>query len=116
MAVPKPRADAPTPWPAILAALGLGAVTLFTFYVDTDDALYVNRSSWVAEHGTIATRDTLYTDQRLDHLAGAGVPIQSIETLYGALAHAVGLSAGTVGLPDRSAAAGRGGGLGAAGA
>ena len=90
------RRPVPRPWLALLAMAALGTLSLYTFHVDGDDAFYVNKSSWVAAHGQVSTRDTLYTDERLGHLAGAGVPVQSIESLQGAIAHLFGLSAPTV--------------------
>lgn len=80
-----------------LAALGAATLSLFALRVDPDDAFYVNRAQYVAENGTIPTRDVLFSPGTLPPLAGAGsTPVQAIETLQGAIAHIFGLSAGTV--------------------
>ena len=63
---------------------------------DTDDPYYVNRSVWVAEHGNAATLDTMFSPEVLNSPYGGGVPIASIESLLGVLAHMTGLRAGTV--------------------
>jgi len=80
--------------------LGVLAVTvvasLFIHLTDTDDPYYVNRSVWVAEHGNAATLDTMFTPEVLNSPYGGGVPIASIESLFGVLAHMTGLRAGTV--------------------
>lgn len=80
---------------ALGTALGLGAFSLFTLRVDPDDTFYVNRTVWVAERGTIPTRDTMFSSQTLHALPGAGIPVQSIEVFQGAIAHALGLAGGT---------------------
>jgi hypothetical protein len=92
----EPDEPAPRPWLALLVAGALATLTLFTYYIDTDDTLYVSKSVWVASHGTIATRDTLFSDERIGHLAGAGVPVQALESLQGALAHLFGAAAPTL--------------------
>lgn len=80
--------------------LGVMAVTtvasLFIHLADTDDPYYVNRSVWVAEHGNAATLDTMFSPELLNSPYGGGVPIASIESLLGVIAHMTGLRAGTV--------------------
>ncbi|MFL6165790.1 MAG: DUF6077 domain-containing protein [Ornithinibacter sp.] len=77
---------------AVLAYLSLRTVRL-----DADDVFYVNKAVYVAETGRIPTRDTIYSDQLLPALRGAGTaPVQSLEVLQGAVAHLLGISAGTV--------------------
>jgi hypothetical protein len=79
------------------AAAALAVLSLLTVRKDADDVFYVNKAVWVAEHGTIPTRDTIYSDQVLPALRGAGTaPVQSIEVLQGALAHVFGLAGGSV--------------------
>ena len=90
--------------PGLIASLGVAGVgaglaclSLFTVRKDADDVFYVNKAVFVAEHGTIPTRDTIYSDQELAALRGAGTaPVQSIEVLQGAVAHALGMEGGTV--------------------
>ena len=70
--------------------------SLFIHLADTDDPYYVNRSVWVAEHGNAAKLDTMFSPEVLNSPYGGGVPIASIESLLGVLAHLTGLRAGTV--------------------
>ena len=83
-----------------LVVLGVLALTvvasLFIHLADTDDPYYVNRSVWVAEHGNAATLDTMFTPEVLNSPYGGGVPIASIESFLGVIAHMTGLRAGTV--------------------
>ena len=80
--------------------LGLAAAvvvaSLFIHLTDTDDPYYVNRSVWVAEHGNAAKLDTMFSPEVLNSPYGGGVPIASIESLLGVIAHMTGLRAGTV--------------------
>lgn len=80
-----------------LMALAAGVLSLYLLRVDPDDAFYVNRAQYVAENGRIPLRDVLFSPGTLPPLPGAGsTPVQSIEVLQGAIAHLMGLSAGTV--------------------
>lgn len=97
--------DGPTGWrrfvtPSELGVLAVaGAITLLTAFVhlaDTDDPYYVNRSVWVAERGNAALLDTMFSPEQLNSPYGGGVPIASIEALFGVVAHMSGLLAGTV--------------------
>jgi hypothetical protein len=75
----------------------LAYLSLRTVRVDADDVFYVNKAVYVAETGRIPLRDTIYSDQVLPALRGAGTAsLQSIEVLQGAVAHLLGISAGTV--------------------
>ncbi len=88
-----------TSTPADLAVLVVGAgcavLSLFVHLADTDDPYYVNRSVWVAEHGNAALRDTMFSPEVFNTPYGGGVPIASLESLLGVLAHLTGLKAGT---------------------
>jgi Family of unknown function (DUF6077) len=83
-----------------LVVLGVMAVSvvasLFVHLADTDDPYYLNRSVWVAERGNAARLDTMFTPEVLNSPYGGGVPIASIESLLGVIAHMTGLRAGTV--------------------
>ncbi|MBK9475285.1 MAG: hypothetical protein IPL94_03345 [Tetrasphaera sp.] len=82
---------------AVLGALGAGALSLFVLRVDPDDAFYVNKAVFVAEHGVIPLRDTIFSPGTLPAIRGAGTaPVQSVEVLQGAIGHLFGLSGGTV--------------------
>src|SRR5581483_11445502 len=80
---------------ALGSGAGLGIFSVFTLRVDPDDTFYVNRAAWVAQHGTIPTHDTMFSDQTLPAIRGAGVPVQSIETFQGAIAHIFHVAAGS---------------------
>jgi hypothetical protein len=80
---------------AALTGVGLGVLSLFVVHGDADDVFYVNRASWIAEHGTIPVKDTLFTNEAIDAIRGAGVPVSSIEAFQGAVAHAFGFTGGT---------------------
>lgn len=81
----------------VLAVMGAIAVlTAFVHLADTDDPYYVNRSVWVAERGNAALLDTMFSPEQLNSPYGGGVPIASIEALFGVVAHMSGLLAGTV--------------------
>jgi hypothetical protein len=82
---------------AVLGVLAACAVTsLFIHLLDSDDPYYVNRSVWVAEHGNAALRDTMFSPEVYNSPYGGGIPIASIESLFGVIAHMTGLRAGTV--------------------
>jgi hypothetical protein len=72
------------------------AVSLFVHLADTDDPYYVNRSVWVAEHGTAALRDTMFSPEVFNTPYGGGIPIASLEALLGVLAHLTGVRAGAM--------------------
>jgi Family of unknown function (DUF6077) len=98
MSAAAPR-DAPSAVGTLVAggtAVGLGVFSMFTPRGSADDAFYVNRAAWVADHGTLATRDTMFTNQSLPAIRGAGVPVASIESLQGAVAHVLHIAGGSV--------------------
>lgn len=78
------------------AAVVVGALAAFVHLADTDDPYYLNRSVWVAEHGNAALRDTMFSPEVFNSPYGGGVPISSIEALFGVLAHMTGTLAGSV--------------------
>ncbi len=80
----------------MLAVLGVAATaSLYTLTKSYDDVFYVNKAVFVAEHGSIPVRDTIYSDQALPAIRGAGsVPMQSIEVLQGAVGHVLGIGGG----------------------
>ena len=81
---------------ALVASLGVAAFASFLRCPDADDAFYVNRSAWVAEHGVPALRDTMFGPETYPSTYGRGVPFPSVESLYGALAHLVDVRAATL--------------------
>ena len=62
---------------------------------DADDVFYMNRATWVAEHGVPALRDTMFGPETYESTYGGGLPFPSVEALFGALAHLLDVRAGT---------------------
>jgi hypothetical protein len=81
---------------AALVSLATGVLSLFIFKSDADDAFYVNRAAWVAEHGTAALDDTMFGPGIYPQSFGGGLPTPSIEALQGVLASMLHVEAGTV--------------------
>ena len=81
---------------AVTAAIGFAVFSLFNFKPDGDDTYYINHAQWVADHGTLSTRDTLFTSQQLPVIRGTGEPVSSIEALEGAVAHLAHIEAGSI--------------------
>lgn len=90
-----PRSEAGRGLPA---ALGLGLVVAVLAAClrrgDADDTFYLNRATWVAEHGVAATRDTMFGPQTFPTTYGDGLDFPSVEGLYGALANLLDLRTG----------------------
>lgn len=81
----------------VLAVMvGTGVLTAFVHLADTDDPYYLNRSVWVAERGNASLVDTMFSPEVFNSPYGGGVPIASIESLYGVVAHMTGTLAGTI--------------------
>jgi hypothetical protein len=81
----------------VLAVMvGTGLLTAFVHLADTDDPYYLNRSVWVAEQGNAALLDTMFSPEVFNSPYGGGVPIASVESLYGVVAHMTGTLAGTI--------------------
>lgn len=81
---------------ALASAAAIGVLTAYLHLADTDDPYYLNRSVWVAEHGNPALKDTMFSPEVFNSPYGGGVPISSIEALFGVLAHMTGTLAGSV--------------------
>jgi hypothetical protein len=94
-----PHGPAPSRWEeatALVLAVAAAVFSSLLLNTDADDAYYVNRSVWVAQHGTAALRDTIFGPETFRARYGAGLPVASVEGLLGALAHALGVAAGSV--------------------
>ena len=92
-------ASAPAGAPAqagSLFALGTAvAAAIFSLYIvrpDPDDAYFVSRAVWTAQHGRIPLKDIIFTNQAVNHV-NAEAPISSVEVLIGALARLFGVPA-----------------------
>lgn len=76
---------------ALLMSAALAGSMLFVRNPSADDVYYVNRSTWVAERGTFPLQDTMFGAEKLPTPYGSGLPVTSVEELFGALAHLLGL-------------------------
>lgn len=83
-------------WIVVLLGIVAAGFSSLLLNTDADDVYYVNRSVWVAEHGVPALRDTIFGAERYPSAYGGGLPLPSVESLFGALAHAFGMSAGSM--------------------
>jgi len=79
-----------------LLALGTAVVAaIFALYIvrpDADDAYFVSRAVWTAQHGRIPLKDIIFTHQAVNQIS-AETPVSSIEVLIGALARLFGVPA-----------------------
>ncbi|GAA1920804.1 hypothetical protein GCM10009815_14350 [Nocardioides marmoribigeumensis] len=78
---------------ALVLAVGLGVFVLFVLNPSRDDVYYVNRATWVAQHGTFPSRDTMFGPQTFPATYGAGLPVAALEEAYGSLARLFGIPA-----------------------
>lgn len=92
----RPRARVAADLVVLVVALGVAYLALHLLKPDADDTFFVNRSVWVAGHGVPSLRDTLYGPENLPLGYAGGLPLASVETLFGAIARLTGLQAGTV--------------------
>lgn len=93
------RRTEPSTWlhlGALGLAIGIGVLSLFIHLPDLDDSYYVNRSVWIAEHGTSMVRDTMFGPGTFKSPYNGGIPIASIEGLIGVLSHLTGIQVGTL--------------------
>ena len=71
---------------------GLALISSATLRPQSDDTNYLNLSTWIAERGTMPTRDTIYSDQVF-----TTKPLGSAwESMWGVVAHITGISAPTL--------------------
>ena len=75
----------------LATAILLAALSLLILRSDADDVYYVNRSTYIAEHGDFPLRDTLFSNEVWP--AQESPPLSSYEPLVGALAHTLHISA-----------------------
>ncbi|MFT4165601.1 MAG: DUF6077 domain-containing protein [Microlunatus sp.] len=83
-------------WAALAMSLGLGVFGSHLLRPNADDVYYVNRATWVAEHGTVVTGDTMFSPNTERGSFGGGFPTASVEAGQGVLAHALGIQAPTL--------------------
>ena len=79
-------------WFAWVIGAGMAVVASATLRPQSDDTNYLNLSTWIAERGTLPTRDTIYSDQVF-----ATKPLGSAwESMWGVFANVTGISAPTL--------------------
>ena len=79
-------------WFAWLVGAGMALVAAATLRPQSDDTNYLNLSTWIAERGTMPTRDTIYSDQIFETR-----PLGSAwESMWGVYAHVIHISAATL--------------------
>jgi hypothetical protein len=86
-------------WEHVLAlaiSAGLGVLALFLLKADADDAYYVNRATWIANHGVPVLKDTMFGPGTFSSMYGGGLPTPSVEALQGTLAALLGVQAPTL--------------------
>ncbi|GAA2085797.1 DUF6077 domain-containing protein [Actinomadura alba] len=77
---------------ALLMAAGFAGASLFVINPDGDDAYFMSRSVWTAEHGRIPFSDVIFTPGSVGTVGGEP-PVASVEVFNGALARLLGVSA-----------------------
>ncbi|MBV9831055.1 MAG: hypothetical protein JOZ82_05620, partial [Marmoricola sp.] len=77
-----------------LVSLGLAVLAFVTRGSSPDDIYYLNRATWVDQHGTPTLRDTMFSPGTLPSTYPSP-PTASIEAWQGAVAHVLGLAAPT---------------------
>jgi hypothetical protein len=77
---------------ALVTAAGFAGASLFVINPDGDDAYFMSRSVWTAEHGRIPSGDVIFTPGSVGTVRGEP-PIASVEVFNGALARLLGVSA-----------------------
>jgi hypothetical protein len=87
-------------WPAhafaVLTGFGFAAMSLFIARSNGDDAFYVNRATGTAQLNRIPVRDIIFTEERVDAVAGTGLPTDSFSALQGAVARFIDVHAASV--------------------
>lgn len=79
---------------ALVWAVGLAALSMFTRWSNPDDLYYVNLSQWVADSGTFPLRDTIFSD--LVYPMSSWPPVASFDALAGTVARLTGVHAASV--------------------
>ncbi|HET7310563.1 MAG TPA: DUF6077 domain-containing protein [Mycobacteriales bacterium] len=79
---------------AVVAGIAFGLFALFAVSPDPDDAYYVNRVTWIAQHGAIPDRDTMFGNNVFPTLYQPA--IGTFETFAGGIAHVLGVAGPSV--------------------
>lgn len=91
-----PPARAAQTWAVVAVALALAALSSVISRPDGDDASFVARSTWVADHGALPSGDFVFSQPGWPATFGAVPNVSSIEALFGVVARATGLATGDV--------------------
>ncbi|MBC6456873.1 DUF6077 domain-containing protein [Actinomadura sp. HBU206391] len=86
------RGSLPALVSVLVTAAGFAGASLFVVNPDGDDAYFMSRSVWTAEHGRIPFRDVIFTPGSVGTVGGEP-PIASVEVFNGALARLLGIAA-----------------------
>jgi len=89
----------PAPGPALVglaACVGAAVLSAVVVRADLDDAFYMVRATWTADHGAVPTGDFLFTEGLWPAVYYPGPDFSSLDALHGALAWASGAAAGSV--------------------
>ena len=79
---------------AVAAGIAFALFSLLTVTPSADDAYYANRVTWIAQHGTIPDRDTMFGDNQFSPLYSPG--IGTYEVFAGGIAHVFGVAGPTM--------------------
>lgn len=79
---------------AVLWAIALAVLSLFTRRSNPDDLYYVNLSQWVSDSGTFPLRDTIFSD--LVYPMSSWPPVASYDALSGTVAYFADVRAASV--------------------
>jgi MFS family permease len=87
-------------WPAhafaAFSGLTFAAMSLFVNRPNADDTFYVNRATGTAQLNRIPVRDIIFTNERIDPISGAGLPVDSFSALEGAVGRFIGVHGASV--------------------
>jgi hypothetical protein len=79
-----------------VTGVAFAAMSLLIKNTDADDAFYVNRATATAQLNRIPVKDVLFTDERVAPISGAGLPVDTLHPLQGAVGRLVGIHAASV--------------------
>lgn len=91
-----PAARTTSTWVVVAVGLGLALLASMVARPDGDDASFVARSTWVADHGSLPRGDFVFGEPGWPATFGSDPNVSSVEALFGALARVTGLPTGDV--------------------
>jgi len=81
---------------ALVGSTGVAALSSVLVRPDADDAFYVLRATWTADHGAVPTGDFLFSDGSWPALYYIHPDFQALDSLQGAVAWMTGVATGSV--------------------